>query len=71
MGYCAPHQRASAVASPPNLRHREYFHDHSRIERMLFDGTAAPREGELSLTDVTPGNGLTWRAEAAASYRVA
>jgi hypothetical protein len=25
------------------VAHVEYFHDHARIERMLFDGALAPR----------------------------
>jgi hypothetical protein len=29
----------------PHLRHIEYFHDHHRIETMLFDGALDPRGG--------------------------
>jgi hypothetical protein len=29
----------------PNLRHVEYFHDHQRIEQMLFDGALDPAGG--------------------------
>lgn len=30
-----------------DFRHIEYFHDHARIEQMLFDGAAVPVNGEL------------------------
>jgi len=30
------------------LRHIEYFFDHVRIERMLFDGAGDPEKGDLS-----------------------
>jgi hypothetical protein len=35
------------AAAIPNLRHLEYFHDHQRIERMLFDGALDPRAGAM------------------------
>ena len=31
-----------------HLRHLEYFHDHVRIEGMLFDGTLSPTDGALT-----------------------
>jgi Enolase C-terminal domain-like len=37
----------------PNLRHVEYFHDHQRIEQMLFDGALDPGNGVMS-TPRTP-----------------
>ena len=33
--------RGAGVAAS-GLRHVEYFHDHQRIERMLFDGALDP-----------------------------
>ena len=30
------------------VRHLEYFHDHQRIERMLFDGAVVPHNGVLA-----------------------
>ena len=41
-GHCAPNLHAQVAVAVPNLRHLEYFHDHQRIERMLFDGTLDP-----------------------------
>lgn len=40
------------------LRHLEYFHDHARIEQMLFDGVAEPLNGELRPDLSRPGMGI-------------
>ena len=69
-GHCAPHQHAAVLAAVPNLRHLEWFHDHVRIEELLFDGAQPVVAGELPLDDHAPGNGLTWRAGEASRYRV-
>ena len=69
-GHCAPHQHAAVLAAVPNLRHLEWFHDHVRIEQMLFDGARRVADGTLPLDPRSPGNGLTWRAEEASRYRV-
>jgi hypothetical protein len=53
----------------PNLRHLEYFHDHQRIERMLFDGALDPYGGELTPDPGQPGLGLQLRAAVAERYR--
>ena len=53
----------------PNLRHVEYFHDHQRIERMLFDGTLDPAGGVLRPDPGQPGLGLTLREADAEPYR--
>jgi L-alanine-DL-glutamate epimerase-like enolase superfamily enzyme len=36
----------------------EYFHDHARVEQMLFDGAAVPVEGNLSPDLSRPGLGI-------------
>lgn len=46
-GHCAPSLHARVGMAVPNLRHVEYFHDHQRIERLLFDGTLDPQGGAL------------------------
>jgi L-alanine-DL-glutamate epimerase-like enolase superfamily enzyme len=45
--HCAPtlHVHVGCAAGP--LRNLEYFHDHVRIENMLFDGVPQPRNGRL------------------------
>ncbi|MFD7604302.1 enolase C-terminal domain-like protein [Streptomyces mirabilis] len=71
-GHCAPHAHAHAAAAVPNLRHLEWFHDHVRIERILFDGVLAPDGGIITPgADGTPGLGLTLNTARAQPYRVA
>jgi L-alanine-DL-glutamate epimerase-like enolase superfamily enzyme len=70
--HCAPHAHAHAVAAVPNLRHVEWFHDHVRVERLLFDGTLDPGGGSVTPgADGAPGHGLTLRTEQAATCRTA
>lgn len=65
--HCGPSLHAHAACVPPNLRHIEYFHDHTRIDRLLFDGVLEPVGGALRPTD-RPGLGLELRREEAARY---
>ncbi|MEU8032433.1 enolase C-terminal domain-like protein [Streptomyces sp. NPDC049099] len=69
-GHCAPHAHAHAAAAVPNLRHLEWFHDHVRIERLLFDGVLDPGGGSIAPgADGAPGLGLTLAEERARQYR--
>jgi L-alanine-DL-glutamate epimerase-like enolase superfamily enzyme len=68
-GHCAPNLHARVGAAVPNLRHVEYFHDHQRIERMLFDGALDPEGGTLTPDPAQPGLGLTLRESDAERYR--
>ncbi|WP_055587952.1 enolase C-terminal domain-like protein [Peterkaempfera griseoplana] len=70
-GHCAPALHAHAAAAVPNLRHLEYFHDHVRIESMLFDGTLDPHGGVLHPDQGRPGHGLELRHADAERFRVA
>jgi len=70
-GHCAPHLHVGALMAVPNLRHLEWFHDHVRIESMLFDGTLDPSGGSLRPAEDTAGHGLTLRQDRAESYRIA
>ena len=54
----------------PCLRHLEYFHDHVRIEEMLFDGVVTPIAGVLHPDLSRPGFGLELRRADAGRYRV-
>jgi L-alanine-DL-glutamate epimerase-like enolase superfamily enzyme len=70
-GHCAPHAHAHVAAAVPNLRHLEWFHDHVRIERILFDGVLDATGGTIAPgADGTPGLGLTLNTERAQPYRV-
>lgn len=68
-GHCAPNLHAHVAAAVPNLRHLEYFHDHQRIERMLFDGTLDPEGGVMRPDPDRPGHGLALREADAEPYR--
>jgi L-alanine-DL-glutamate epimerase-like enolase superfamily enzyme len=69
-GHCGPHLHAHVAAATPNLRHLEWFHDHERIETMLFDGTLDPTGGTIAPRGDAVGNGLTFRPDAGEPFRV-
>jgi len=70
--HCAPHLHASVGAAVPNLRHIEYFHDHTRIEEgLLFDGALPARQGVLQCRDDVVGLGLQLKESDAQRLRVA
>ena len=69
-GHCAPQLSAHALCAVPNLRHLEYFHDHVRIESLLFDGVLEPEDGELRPDRSRPGHGLELRRADAERYAV-
>jgi L-alanine-DL-glutamate epimerase-like enolase superfamily enzyme len=56
--HCAQSLTAHAAAAVPNLRHLEYFHDHARVDRLLFDGVLDPTGGGLRPDLSRPGMGL-------------
>ncbi|MFJ9741437.1 enolase C-terminal domain-like protein [Streptomyces sp. NPDC101166] len=71
-GHCAPHLHAHVAAAVPNTRHLEWFHDHVRIENLLFDGTLDPRGGSVRPgASGEPGLGLALNEANAAPYRTA
>jgi L-alanine-DL-glutamate epimerase-like enolase superfamily enzyme len=68
--HCAPalHLPIGCAARP--FRHAEYFHDHARIERMLFDGATEPNDGALTPDLSRPGNGLTLKRRDAEKFAI-
>lgn len=58
---------ASAVALP--LLHLEYFHDHVRVEHLLFDGVLEPEAGRLVPDTSRAGMGLELKEADAKRYR--
>jgi hypothetical protein len=50
--------------------HIEYFFDHYRIERMLFDGIIDPADGLLTPDRSRPGLGLELKRSDASRYEV-
>jgi L-alanine-DL-glutamate epimerase-like enolase superfamily enzyme len=67
-GHCAPQLSAHALCAVPNLRHLEYFHDHVRIESLLFDGVLEPEHGELRPDRSRRGHGLELKRADAERY---
>ena len=68
--HCAPAVSAHAFCAVQRLRHLEYFHDHVRIESVLFDGTPAPVRGALHPDPSSPGLGLELRTADGADHQV-
>ncbi|MBV8951467.1 MAG: mandelate racemase [Actinobacteria bacterium] len=67
--HCAPQVAAHASCAVWHLRHLEYFHDHVRIERMLFDGVLQPEPGGVLRPDRSrPGLGLELKRADAERY---
>jgi L-alanine-DL-glutamate epimerase-like enolase superfamily enzyme len=67
--HCAPSLHLHAACAVPRLRHVEYFHDHVRIEQMLFDGAAQARDGMISPDLTRPGLGLELKEVEARRYQ--
>lgn len=68
--HCAPALHLHPACSAGPVRHLEYFHDHARIESMLFEGVIDPLDGELSPNLTLPGLGLTLKRGEAERYRL-
>lgn len=69
--HCCPAQSVHAVCACETALHIEYFHDHVRIESMLFDGTLEPQDGGRLVPDLSrPGNGLELRRADARRHAV-
>jgi hypothetical protein len=56
--HCAPALHLHACLAAPRFLNLEDFHDHVRIEHVLFDGAPSPQRGELSADLSRPGLGL-------------
>lgn len=59
--HCAPSLHVAACCATQNLHPMEYFHDHARIEHMLFDGALTPVGGALRPDRSRPGLGLEFK----------
>jgi L-alanine-DL-glutamate epimerase-like enolase superfamily enzyme len=68
--HCAPALHLHAGCAAPPLRHAEYFYDHVRIEKMLFDGVDEPVRGTLKPDLSRPGMGLDLKQSDAERYRI-
>jgi len=61
--HTAPALHLPVCCAAPRLRHIEWFHDHVRIERMLFDGVPVPRDGTICPDLAQSGHGLTFKSK--------
>jgi len=66
--HCAPSISAHVCAAMECARHIEYFVDHVRAERLLFDGTLEPEAGALHPDRTRPGLGLELKEADALRY---
>ncbi len=68
--HCAPAMHLHVGCAAQTIRHAEYFHDHVRIEQMLFEGAVQPNEGALAPDLSRPGHGLELKRSEAEKFRV-
>jgi len=68
--HCAPALHLPLMCAARKAVHLEWFHDHVRIERMLFDGVREPDNGKLAPDSGRPGLGVTLKEKDAACYRI-
>ena len=66
--HCAPAVSAHACCAMEALVHLEYFHDHVRVENLLFDGVPQPYGGRLHPDPSRPGLGIELKRSEAERY---
>jgi L-alanine-DL-glutamate epimerase-like enolase superfamily enzyme len=69
--HTAPTVSAHAATGVWHLRHLEYFHDHVRLEHLLFDGALTAHQGALRPDLSRHGLGLELKTSDAEQFRVA
>jgi L-alanine-DL-glutamate epimerase-like enolase superfamily enzyme len=67
--HCAQSLTVHPATAVGNLRHLEYFADHARTDRLLFDGVLDPTGGVLRPDLSRPGAGLELKTADAEPYR--
>lgn len=68
--HTAPTVHAHACCAATRAMNVEYFHDHSRIEQMIFDGAIRAVDGDLRPDLSRPGFGIELKKTDAEKYRV-
>ena len=69
-GHCAQSLHLHPACAVDNVRHLEYFADHARVDRFLFDGVIDPVGGVLRPDLSRPGLGLAMKGCDADVYEV-
>jgi L-alanine-DL-glutamate epimerase-like enolase superfamily enzyme len=68
--HCSPQLHLHACCAAERMVHCEYFHDHVRIEGMVFENPVEPVEGALHLDRARAGHGLAVDRDVVARYAV-
>ena len=68
--HTAPALHLHPCCAAPRLRHIEWFHDHVRIEQMLFDGAPKPNQGTIRPDLSRPGHGLEFKRDDAERFAI-
>jgi L-alanine-DL-glutamate epimerase-like enolase superfamily enzyme len=68
--HCAPAIHRHVGCAVPRLRHLEWFHDHVRIEQMLFDGAPVARSGTIEPDLGRPGHGIAFKRKDAERFLI-
>ena len=68
--HCAPALHVPASCAARSFRHAEYFHDHVRIENMLFEGAPKPVDGALRPDLSRPGLGLEFKRADGEQFKI-
>lgn len=68
--HCAPALHLHAAVCLSSFFIAEYFHDHVRIEQMLFDGVLPPQNGVLKPDLLRPGSGFEFKYKDAEEYKL-
>lgn len=66
--HCAPALHTTLMAAAQPAVHLEWFHDHARLESMLFDGAPQPAGGWIAPDRSRPGLGLELRESEAEPF---
>ncbi|MGI8952879.1 MAG: enolase C-terminal domain-like protein [Chitinophagaceae bacterium] len=68
--HCAPALHLHAAVALPSFFIAEYFHDHVRIENMLFDGVPSPIDGAIKPDESRAGFGFDFKFKDAEKYKI-
>lgn len=68
--HCAPALHLHAALALPSFFISEYFHDHVRIEKMLFDGVPLPVNGVIKPDETRRGFGFHFRFHDAEKFKL-
>lgn len=68
--HTAPSLHVHLACASPSVIHLEWFYDHVRIEKSLFEGAPEPHAGKLAPDLSRPGMGLELRRADAEQFRI-